>query len=274
MVPAVFHEPLSRSRSVGVRADHLEAHRLGVRPVRVVKAKLSRRHPLVLERLHHGMDLGDVEDPARLHEVGGHARPCRDVGQPAEHAARGVDDVEVPIERIGQVVQVRDDERRRDREVRGQCPRGSDALLAEVRARDDRAEAPPRKGVESEVALQMEERLAGDVADLLDLVVAQADAVLPAAERGDVVELGCDVDPGPGIPDVAVPAQGLVHRHRVYGQGPRVCPSAWSPPVASGRRCRASAARPPRCARGGGSPPASAGRSTTARRRTWGGRRG
>jgi hypothetical protein len=59
------------------------------------------------------------------------------------------------------------------------------------------------------VALQVQEVLAADLADLLELVVAQPDAAL--AEAVDVVERGAQVDAGPLVPQRAVRGAEVVH---------------------------------------------------------------
>jgi len=56
------------------------------------------------------------------------------------------------------------------------------------------------------MALQVEQRLAGDVADQLDLVGPEANAAGP--ERFEVVEVAGRVDGCPGVP------QGSIHLER------------------------------------------------------------
>ena len=83
-----------------------------------------------------------------------------------------------------------------------------------------RPEARPRQRVEPEVALEMEEALARDVAERRDLVRPDADAALP--EPRDVVELALGVDLRPGIPQALVGGErrlevgslGRLVRHR------------------------------------------------------------
>ena len=106
----------------------------------------------------------------------------------------------VALEVGRQVVQVRLDEARVGeaevgRQLAGQADRGR----REVGAGDRRPEPRPRQGVDAEVALQVEERPAVDVADRLDLVVAQPDATL--AEAGQVVEVAVLVDRRPRLPE-------------------------------------------------------------------------
>ena len=68
------------------------------------------------------------------------------------------------------------------------------------------AEPGPGQRVDAEVALEMEQRPAADVADRRDLLVEQPDAA--GAEPGEVVEVAFGVDRGPGLP------QPLVRRER------------------------------------------------------------
>ena len=58
------------------------------------------------------MDLRDVEQSPGLDEAGHDPRPAADVGQPAQHAARRVDDVELVPEPHRQLIDVRLDEPR------------------------------------------------------------------------------------------------------------------------------------------------------------------
>ena len=132
------------------------------------------------------MGLGDEERAAGREEVGHDRRPAADVGQPAQHAPRRVDDVEVAVEvgRAGRRGSSRRTGRRGSRgpsaSRRGQLDRGR----REVGARDPRPEARPREGVDPEVALQVEQRLAGDVADHLDLVRPRAGRRPRGSPRG------------------------------------------------------------------------------------------
>ena len=119
------------------------------------------------------MDLGHVEEPTGLDEVGHHSCPAGDVRQPAEDAVRGVDDIELAVQLGRQVIQVGDHEGCRNPELGRQGPRGRDALRTEVGTRHDRSHAGPGEAVQAEVALQVEERLALDRSDLGELVVGQ-----------------------------------------------------------------------------------------------------
>ena len=163
---------------IGVRADVVEGERRSVLPVRVDEPQLAGLDALVLERVRHRVDLGDVEAAAGPDEVGDDLGPAPDVGHPAEHAARGVDEVEVAREGVrqrrtgptGRSVAVG------EADLGGGPGREVDRGLAEVGAGDARPEPRPRERVDPEVALEVEDVEARDVADLLALVVAEPDA--------------------------------------------------------------------------------------------------
>ena len=70
-------------------------------------------------------------------------------------------------------------------------------------------EPRPRQRVHAEVALQVQQRLPGDVAYLVTLNRHQR--VATGLERGDVVELGGDVDGRHSIPEFAVVVDVLLH---------------------------------------------------------------
>src|SRR5438874_8739454 len=116
------------------------------------------------------MDFGDVEDPARLQEVGNHPGPTFQVGQPAEHAARRIDDVESSLETTRQVVDVRDDEAGGHANVAGELACLPDSRFREIYPGHPSAESRPAERVESEVTLEMQEVLALDRADFFHFV--------------------------------------------------------------------------------------------------------
>lgn len=93
------------------------------------------------------------------------------------------DDVELLVEHVRQVMDVRADEGRRNGEVAGQHAGGRNRLVAEVRAGHLRTQPRPGQRVEPEVALEMEERPVTDVAHLVPLVVGQPDG--PCAVPND-----------------------------------------------------------------------------------------
>ena len=95
--------------------------------------------------------------------------------------------------------------------ARGQLAGGEDRRLAEVDADDAGAEARPAEGVHAEVALEVDEVEAGDVAGLLDLVPTKWRATCQKAV--DAVEVGGDVDRDALVPPGAVELEpGVVHR--------------------------------------------------------------
>ena len=91
----------------------------------------------------------------------------------SQHAARGVDDVELAVERVGQVVRFDRTNRASEAEVVGQRPGQVDRGGREVRAGDPGPEPRPRQRVDPEMALEVEQRPSGDIADHLDLVRAR-----------------------------------------------------------------------------------------------------
>ncbi len=86
---------------------------------------------------------------------------------------RSEDHVEPVIAELGEhggrIGDVGADEAGLDGEFARQAPGVIDCLLGEVDPRDPGAAARPRQGVQPEVALQMEQRLALDFADPIDL---------------------------------------------------------------------------------------------------------
>jgi hypothetical protein len=178
------------------------------------------------------MPLVDVEDPAGTHEPRDRPRPRAEIGQPPERPSPRVHDVEgLAGERPGQVVDVGDDEPcaigepRLDRELARERDRG----FAEIDARDlGGAEARPRQRVEPEVALQMQERLPRDIADLGPLPGRDPHVVGGIPETSDVVERAGRMDRGPRVPELPVVGDLAfvpAHRHhlirRLIGAGRR-----------------------------------------------------
>ena len=179
----------------------------------VLQPQLAGLDALVLEDLEDRVDLRDVEPAAGLDEPGDDPCPAADVGQPAEDAARRVDDVELVPETDRQLVHVRLDEARVEPEVRRQLARERDRGRREVDAGDLRAEPRPRQRVEPEMALQVEQRLAGHVAEGRDLVGLDPDAAL--AEAGDVVEVALGVQLRPRVPQALVGGERRLEVDRV-----------------------------------------------------------
>ena len=204
VVPAVLDDALADiGRGVGVGAGHLEAERVAVLPVRVVQAEFAWRDALVLEGLVTGWASVMKKMPPGARKCATTRGPRADIRQPAKDAARGVDDVEGPVEVGRQVVQVRLDEPRlREAQVRRQRRRQLDGRRRQVRAGDASAESRERQRVDPEVALQVEEGLAGDVADELELV--RLDPAAALSEGREVVEVALGMDPGPDVPQPLV----------------------------------------------------------------------
>ena len=73
------------------------------------------------------------------------------------------DDVELPLELLVQVIDVRADELSRYSELGAEGPCQVDRILRKIDAGDLRASPGPREGVEAEMALKVEHRAAGDV---------------------------------------------------------------------------------------------------------------
>jgi len=66
------------------------------------------------------VNFDDAEGATRLQEVGHHARPAVQVGQPRQHAIGRDHDVELALEHIGQVVKVGADKARVDVQLFGE----------------------------------------------------------------------------------------------------------------------------------------------------------
>jgi hypothetical protein len=234
VVPAVLHQAGGGRRPIGVGADDVEPQWSFVGPVGVGEAQFARADPVVCPDLGDRVDLGDVEPAAGPDEVCGDARPAPDVRQPAEHALRGEDDIELALERRRQVVQVGLHERGRDADVGGERPGSLDGLGGEVGPGHRCAEPRQRERVEPEMALQVEERLSAHVADLLAFAVGDPDRARAVTEGGHVVERRIDVDPRPRVPQAAVLEECFVHGRAVYAAGTSI--------DQEGDRCRHSRA--------------------------------
>src|SRR5215208_6427834 len=124
----------------------------------------------VVEDQDKGVDLGDVEGPTWPQEVGDHPGPTVEVRQPSDDPARGIDDIEISLQAVGQGEDVAMDEAGRQTQLRRQPPRVGDGPLREVGTGHPRPEPGPGERVQAEVALEVEQVLARDIADLLDLV--------------------------------------------------------------------------------------------------------
>ncbi len=180
------------------------------------------------------MELGHVEKAARLHEPRRHFGPAPHVRQPGDCAVGGEYDVEQTFEVRGQVVEVGDHEAGLDAHLRGEAAGGFDGRLGEVDARHGRAPAGPGERIETEVALEVQQRLATHVANLLELDAVEAGAA--GAQLGKVrgIEVGGGVDRRDLVPVAAVGFDEVL----VIGHGRMIAPR-W--PL-RGRRRRIAAA--------------------------------
>ncbi len=161
------------------------------------------------------MRLDDVEDAARGQVARDDLGPALEIREPAEHAVGGEDHVEATGEGRRQVVEIALDEGRRHAHPRREGARRGDGLLREVHPGHGGAVPSPADGVHAEVALQVEQRLAADVArprpgDRVEVAAA------PRRERLDVVHLGAKIDPRPGVPEPAIGRAVPVHQSRRY----------------------------------------------------------
>jgi hypothetical protein len=134
-----------------------------------VKVRVLHAQVVVAEDGVHRVELRQVERASRGRELGHDPRPQGDVGQPSEGAQPRVDDVEgASFHQVDGVVHVAEHELGRQ----ARPPRHVGSLvhgrLREVDARHARSSPRPRQCVEAEVALRVNERLAGDVTDLVD----------------------------------------------------------------------------------------------------------
>ena len=146
--------------------------------------------------------------------MGDDPRPAADVGQPAEHPTRGVDDVERPVEDVGQVVQVRAHEARvREAELGRRAIVASSTAAGEKSAPVTRAPSRAHDSVSiPKWHCRWSSDRARDIADELDLVAAQPDAAGP--EALEVVEVTRRVDGGPGVPQGVVGGERPRHSGR------------------------------------------------------------
>jgi hypothetical protein len=113
--------------------------------------------------------------------VGDHLGPAGQVGQPVERPEGGEHHVEVAFQVGRELGHVGDHEAGVEAGLGGQEPGLLDRPLGEVDPGDPGPPPGPRERVQPEVALQVEQVLAGDVADLLDQQRVQ---VVAAPEDG------------------------------------------------------------------------------------------
>ena len=132
--------------------------------------------------------------------------------------AGGEDDVELALEVVRELDHVRDHKGRVQAGLGGQEPGLLDAALGDVDPGHPGPAPGPGERVQPEMALQVEQVLAGDIADLVDQERVQVDAAarLPAL---DVVELRADVDRRPLVPEGAVGGDTRVHARSLPRDG-------------------------------------------------------
>src|SRR6266540_5483571 len=94
MRPAVVQSVLHRCLAIRVGAVIFRPYRLPRWEVRIADFEV-RRLWAVLEDSGHRMELDHVERATGLCELGDHLRPSSHVGQPAQGAVGGEDDVEL-----------------------------------------------------------------------------------------------------------------------------------------------------------------------------------
>ena len=120
------------------------------------------------------MELAEVEEATRLHQRGRDLRPATDVGQPVERAEAGVDDVEAPSPSAAAASCTSDGhELRIERPPRPRVRAGLDRRAEKSSPVTSAPTTGPGQRVEAEVALEVDQRAPGHVADLLELERAQ-----------------------------------------------------------------------------------------------------
>ena len=193
----------------GVGAGGREHDRL------VVEVGVLDREIVVAEDVGERVELGQVEAAGGSDELGHHARPALDVGQPVERTEARVDDLEAAAaERFGGVVDVRLDELGVQRAARREVAGGLDRGAGEVEPGDAGAQARPREGVLAEVALRMHEGATLHVRQLHQLERPQGGAA--GDERLHVVQLARDMDRHALVPQLAIDLEPVLgHRRRV-----------------------------------------------------------
>ena len=157
------------------------------------------------------MDIQQIEQPAGLQVARDQLGPGDEVGKPVEDPHGRIDDVEFVIENLREVVNVGPDEPGIEAKLAVQLPRQANGFVGEVDSGGPRAEPRPGHGVEAEVALQVQERLAFNVADRSALERVQG---VPARlESRHVVVVGCGVRPSALVPVRAVQPDARITAH-------------------------------------------------------------
>jgi hypothetical protein len=162
VLPGVLERLAHGGVGVGVGAVVGERQRLRGRPVVVAEAELGGR-VAVVEDPGERVGLGDVEEATRAQEVGNHLGPAGDVGQPVERPEGGEHHVEVALQLRGQLDHVGDHEGGVQAGLGRQAPGLLDAALGDVDPGGPGTPPDPGERVQPEVALQVEQVLAGDV---------------------------------------------------------------------------------------------------------------
>ena len=102
------------------------------------------------------------------------------------------------IEGCGRFIDIADFKRGSDVRSLRNFSGGANGRFTEIDTSDDGAPSGPRKGVESEVALEMKEGLTVDRADFVRFKFAES--ALAVQEAGDVVEVARDVNVDTVVP--------------------------------------------------------------------------
>ena len=193
MGPAVVEIPRGRGIAIGVGP----AGFIAVWPP-FIEIGFGHGEVVFAENVSHRMKLGHIEGPAGFQEFDDLAGPCIEIRKPTDGAQAGVDNVEALIEGCGRFIDIADFKRGSDVRSLRDFSGGANGRFTEVDTSDDGAPSGPRKGVESEVALKMEEGLAVDRADFVRFKFAES--ALAVQEAGDVVEVARDVNVDTVVP--------------------------------------------------------------------------
>src|SRR5262249_19009892 len=128
----------------------------------------SRYQPPVqfLERRQGRMLVGEIEGAAWLQRRGNCAAPAPDIGQPADRSPGRVDEVIVGAAQGRGIVNLAQHEARREPGFLCELPRMTKRGWRKIEAGDARTAAGEAKRVDPDVALQVQELAAADVADL------------------------------------------------------------------------------------------------------------
>ncbi len=198
------------------------------------------RSGLRAEGVEQGMELDDVQPPARPQEPADNLRPAVQVGEIAQGALAGVDDVEQPpVQGLDGVVHVRLNVRHVRPGLRGDAGRGRHRGLGEVEA-DGTGSAPGQgDGLRTEVTLQVQHVTPGQLAEVLPL--EGGEPALGVEVLVEAVEPAGEMDGRAGVPVGLVgPHQRVVlgGRHGAIQPDELLTPSVLVPPRRSARTVR------------------------------------